>query len=270
MLKESKGESKIPICRTHNLCLQPSGIVPRDSDLPLFSLSPYLIHLPLRLPHWHMNAIFHLSSFLPSFLPSFFFPSFLPPFFFFFSLSPSVSVWLLLGDCSSTNGNTTWSCLLNTQCGHELWAPRNSKGQEWRKKQKRLQAPLFSMFPWSPVPKSQVFTHCRNSFPSAQMAITSTTHILSMVEIIIFVIWIVSPQWALSEKMKSYVPFSPWVRQTKPELYQQRLEHKQHSAHLEGTDVRLEHTSFHLAEQYIKANWRTEVTHEKLNYLVHF
>lgn len=54
--------------------------------------------------------------------------------------------------------------------------------------------------------------------------------------------------------MKSYVPFSAWVRQTKPELHQQRLEHRQHGAQLEGTDVRLEHTSFHLAEQYIKAN----------------
>lgn len=137
MLKASRGESKIPICRILNLCLQPSGIVVAwDSDLPLFLLSPYLTHLPLWLPHWHMNAIFHPSSFLPSFVPSsLHLVSSLPLFLLFlFYLSPSVSVWFLLGDCSSTNGNMTRSCLLNSQCGHELWAPRNSKGQKWRKK----------------------------------------------------------------------------------------------------------------------------------------
>lgn len=142
MLKASRGESKIPICRILNLCLQPSGIVVAwDSDLPLFLLSPYLTHLPLWLPHWHMNAIFHPSSFLPSFVPS--------------SLHLVSSLPLEKENRVALRSIFKY---LYSVCFHGHLCPN---------------------------PRS---SHTVNSFPSAQMAITSMTHILSMVEIIIFVI----------------------------------------------------------------------------------
>lgn len=107
----------------------------------LSSHSPYLTHLPLWLPHWHMNAIFHPSSFLPSFVPS--------------SLHLVSSLPLEKENRVALRSIFKY---LYSVCFHGHLCPN---------------------------PRS---SHTVNSFPSAQMAITSMTHILSMVEIIIFVI----------------------------------------------------------------------------------
>lgn len=106
-------------------CSQIAGIaLPWDSDLPLFSLCWYFIHLPLWLPCWHMNAAFN---------------------FFFLSLCMEVyaAFWNRnFHNCSSSSRNTTQSCLLNSQCGQAPSAPRSGmEGEGNRCPQKHLWTP---------------------------------------------------------------------------------------------------------------------------------
>lgn len=103
--------------------------------------------------------------------------------------------------------------------------------------QRHLWASSSNMFLWGclcPNPRSSWSAEMgslKNKGP-----ITSVSHSLSVVEVMLFVIWIVniSPLGLIWNNAKSYTPFSPWVRQTKPELHQWRLKHRWHWPQLEN------------------------------------
>lgn len=223
--KISKGKSKIYIYRILNLCLRPSGIaLPWDSDLPLFSLCWYFIHLPLWLPCWHMNAAFN----------------------FFLSLCMEVyaAFWTRnFHNCSCSNRNTTQSCLLNAQCGQAPSAPRSSMEGEGNRGALRS---IFEHLRLTCVP----VVACAQSLGlhGLQKWIPLTTNVPNTYILQSVCSWSdtschlnskylpigLNLKKKKTKPTKSYTLFSSQVRQTKPELHQWRLEGRQHWPQLES------------------------------------
>lgn len=255
--KKSKGKSKIYIYRILNLCLRPSGIaLPWDSDLPLFSLCWYFIHLPLWLPCWHMNAAFN----------------------FFLSLCMEVyaAFWTRnFHNCSSSNRNTTQSCLLNAQCGQAPSAPRSSMEGEGNRGALRS---IFEHLRLTCVP----VVACAQSLGlhGLQKWIPLTTNVPNT-----YILQSVCSWSDTSCHLNSkYLPIGLNLEKKKKKPQKVIPSFllrwgKQNQSFTSGdwragsTDpswraadvMYVVHMSFHLTEQYIKADWPAEVTNRKLN-----